>query len=111
LWNQSTTSETESKMKWHHCIDSAQKLALELCGERGDAMPWPPPSDEGEGDGAAAAVSEAFREDVSLEQLHGDGYGDGDGFGEVGDGYGIGYGFEADGDGWSCDNWEHPRGP
>ena len=106
-------------MTWHYCIDSAQKRALELCGERGDSMPWPrneevgrgaPGYGYGEGDGAAAAVSEAFWNNVAIEQTYGCGYGDGYGDGE-GDGYGIGYGFEADGDGWSCDNWEHPRGP
>jgi hypothetical protein len=94
LWNQSAT-ETESKMKWHHCIDSAQKLALELChgsmnkGDGYGSFGW---RGYGKGDG------------------YGCGYGlrDGDGVAgtddDSGDGDGDGYA-DGVGDGWSCDEW------
>ena len=72
-------------MKWHHCIDSAQKLALELChGSMNKGY--------GIGDG-------------ELRDDRGGDYGcsDGDGGGGDYDGdYGYGYG---DGDGGSPERW------
>ena len=101
-------------MTWHSCIDSAEKLVLELCGERGDrgdGMPPPRRADEGgawmtargaddEGDGTADGVGQASWPPALF--MVGDGFGFGKGNGSSdGDGLGIGFGFMVNGDGWS----------
>ena len=79
-------------MKWHHCIDSAQKLALELCR-------FSMNTDDGYGNGSSAlrrgyGNSENFGcgyeltcKGESSGRLVDAGDGDGDGYGDGGDGW------------------------
>jgi len=77
-------------MKWHSCIDSAEKLVLELC-----RMVKHPDDflqcSMNEGDGYGDAVEECYGADDEDDwDDAGDGYGSaGD---DAGNGYGFGYG-------------------